>query len=762
MSKRIFIILVFLTITIVKGNCSVNVIVSGKVETNEHQPIADVLIWLNDSLVARTTENGLFVVKIPKNTISLLFTKDGFLSESVCVENPTTDIRTLMITLFQSKELAEVVVVTDSHLEVPTKTIYIPTNEEKKYSTNGYQLVDKMSIPDITSSNHNQSINILGGWSVQCLINGIEAQPNEIATLSAKDINRIEIQRTPGGKYVGKGGVINFITRQYEYGGNVYLSADEGFSYNYGNYLGFANYKNKALTLSATTSLKWDNKQDLSLSENLFHLNSGDMTQLSYPTYAMKSSRDLYFRLKMSHMKKNHSINVSMEFTKNSVPHDTCLSLTDYEGIVNKETLISMHNSANEISPKFKIDYTLYLKGNQYLNISGSISYGHNRFSGIYSETTYNDIEILAKENNQSYNGNIVYYYKLKNNSSLGVNISNSTQIYSDLYSGSIESTQRLRTSSTVALAQWQKTIMPLNMYYYISAGYSYTHPSINSTTYEYWNPVIYYGGNYAITQNQSISLNGNYLHTIFSPEYKNSVILPTSFFQANLGNPDLGVLNVFQNYVSYNGTFKNLKLSAIYDFMVYLNNISNKYFAKDDIVYKTLVNDGNFYSNRVILSATYGFLNNSLRLNVFSIAEFFHLRGNEYNSRNNGIRTSCSLAYYKNGWSFKGNYTAPYQTFSMQEPAYLKYKPQYGIIVAWNRRNLQIEAGAENFASKYRVKTKWFNYEAYDMFSADRLSSQGRNIYVSVTYNLPYGKKIDMPDKSYKTTINNAILKPF
>jgi hypothetical protein len=97
-----------------------------------------------------------------------------------------------------------------------------------------------------------------------------------------------------------------------------------------------------------------------------------------------------------------------------------------------------------------------------------------------------------------------------------------------------------------------------------------------------------------------------------------------------------------------------------------------------------------------------------------------------------------------------------------MKDPSFLDNKSQYGIIVNWNHSNLQIEVGAENFATKYRSKTKYFNYDSWNMNSKELFSSSGRNIYISVIYSLPYGKKTDKPDTSFKSTINNAILKPF
>ncbi|MGN0350200.1 MAG: hypothetical protein ACI4ES_01005, partial [Roseburia sp.] len=279
MLRTIATIFLSLTVLFVNAQESEFISVSGKVLTDEQIPVTDAQVCVNDSVVSSTDASGMFSFSIKPESFYVRASKDGYESEFISVMNPTKDITDLFITMIRNNELDEVVVTASPQIETATKAIWYPSKQEQRYSTNGYQLVDNMNIPDIASSSHNQSINMLNGQDVQCLINGIEAQPDEVATLSAKDIVRIEFQRTPGGKYVGKGGVMNFITRQYDYGGNVYLSADEGFAYQYGDYLAFANYKKEALTLSVTGSFKWNREHNLSASDNIYNLNSGIMTQ---------------------------------------------------------------------------------------------------------------------------------------------------------------------------------------------------------------------------------------------------------------------------------------------------------------------------------------------------------------------------------------------------------------------------------------------------------------------------------------------------
>ena len=103
----------------------------------------------------------------------------------------------------------------------------------------------------------------------------LRRDPDELATLAASEIVQIDYRRNPGGRYVGSGAVMNFITVQYDYGGNVYLSANEGLARQYGNYTGMVNYKKNALTLTLTANGKWDQLSQLNRAENVFMLNDG-------------------------------------------------------------------------------------------------------------------------------------------------------------------------------------------------------------------------------------------------------------------------------------------------------------------------------------------------------------------------------------------------------------------------------------------------------------------------------------------------------
>jgi hypothetical protein len=151
-----------------------------------------------------------------------------------------------------SVELSEVEVVGNSRMETSEKTILVPTSLEKNHSSSAFDLLRLMNIADLDVSPFDRTIAPRIGGEVVLCINGIESTIDEITTLRSKEIISIEYVRHPTGKYAGKAALLNYKTIQYEYGGNAFLSALNGFTYNNGEYLASADYTKEDTKFSLT------------------------------------------------------------------------------------------------------------------------------------------------------------------------------------------------------------------------------------------------------------------------------------------------------------------------------------------------------------------------------------------------------------------------------------------------------------------------------------------------------------------------------
>ncbi len=659
-----------------------------------------------------------------------------------------------------SNTLEEVVVTAEAQIETAKKVILRPTKLEKKHSTNGYSLLENMNLPDFNVNPSNQTISTITGKEVKILVNGLEVSPDELGTLAASEIVQIDYQRNPGGRWVGYGAVINFITEQYDYGGNVYLSADEGLARQYGNYTGMVNYKHNAVTLTFTSNGKWDYNSILNCADNTAILNDGTLFQNINPLSANTHTNSQYFKFKFTHAADNHTLDLLALFKRNATPTNLFTEEMIYSGISDFATQVKRCSRERGIMPVFGVRYNLFLPGGHTLIVSSEVCHGHTNYRSIRSESGFDDLINNTVENNLKAGATVAYFKSLSHNLSLGVSVDEFYNYFRDVYSGNFDSKQILTNNHTMMMFHVDQSL-PIDLSYYASIGLTDLYSTIGDHNDNQLAPMAFYGATYAINQKHTLSVTGNYAHSIYNPSYKNDAVIRTSFFEATMGNPELGQLNAFQNLVSYNGRVGHFGLSFTYDFLKYFDNTSNRYYAEDNIMYHQLINDGNFSYNRLVFGLSANLIDNKLRLKgnaTFSMNRF----NSEYRPvKRNDWRADFSAAYMFGEWEIKGAYALPYNVLSI-EGSLIHNPAQYGLSVNWQHGNWAAECCVDNFLHRRMATRTNANYGAYHSVSESLSDLKGRNVSVSVSYILPYGKKTDRDRIETESKVNSAILRPF
>lgn len=659
-----------------------------------------------------------------------------------------------------STTLDEVVVTADTQIETSQKVILRPTKLDKKHSTNGYTLLANMNLPDFNVNPSAQTISTITGRDVKILVNGVEVSPDELGTLAASEIIQIDYQRNPGGRWVGSGAVINFITMQYDYGGNVYLSADEGLARQYGDYTGMANYKRNAVTLTFTANGKWENSSVLNSADNVAMLSDGILNQNITPQEASTRSNSQYFKFKFAHAADNHTLDLSVLFKRNATPRNMMSDEMAYTGLYDFTSNVGRSSRDRGVLPALGLKYNLFMPGGHTLMITSEVSHGHTNYKSLRTETGFDPIANNAVENSLKVGGCVTYFKSLPHELTLGVSADEYYNYFHDAYSGSFNSKQTLTNNHTMLMLNIDQNL-PIGMSYYLSAGITDLYSSIGQHHDNQLSPMAFYGLNYSINQRHTFSINGNYTHSIYNPSYKNDAVIRSSFFEATMGNPDLEQLKAFQNMVSYNGRAGHFGFSFTYDFLKYYGNTSNRYFAENNIMFHQLVNDGDFYYNKLILGISANFLDNKLRLKgnvTYSINRF----NSDYRpEKSNDWRADFSASYMFGDWQIKGVYATPYKVLSI-EGAKVRNPAQYGLSINWQHGNWAAECCVENFLDRRLCTRTDANYSVYRSFAHSLSDLKGRNISISLTYILPYGKKTDRERVGTDSKINSAILRPF
>lgn len=659
-----------------------------------------------------------------------------------------------------TEKLAEVVITGDGQIEMGNKTLLIPTQLEKKHSANGFNLLYLMQTPELEVSPRTRSITTHNGGEVVLCINGMEALPEDVASLSSKNIRTIEYIRTPSGKYAGKAGLVNFVTVKMNYGGNVYLSASEGLAYKSGEYLAFADFNKKRNTLSITATGDWHRDHSYTEGNDIFSFSDNSVLGRNYKDESQfKKNNNQTVRLRLSSIGSKHRLNTYVNFTRQAEPTSNTIqdvSYTESYGTTKR----TVSSNSQSIAPSAYANYTLWLPKEQAIDITASASMGHNKYHSLYAETEQSSLSSKVIEDNFVLNGNIRYSKTLKNSLTLTGVLSNDYKHYTDDYAGTAMGKQQLTSNVTVGLLQLSK--YSEKYYYYASAGLSNTAVSLNSVHNNYFMPVAFYGVNYAINNKHSLSLNGLFTHSMFEPSEKNSMVVPTSFFEATCGNPNIIPMKILGNTLSYNGQIGKSRVSLSYDSNIYFDNIVHQYTANTNTIFDMRINDGTFYGNMFTISYIYSFLEEHLRLSATAIEECNILSGKAYDLSHNSFRLKGGLVYLAGEWMFSFDYLTPYKSLDIRQPWLIQRRPTYEWKVNWTHKALTIEVLVRNPFSRYDKQHITMDYGCYNRNSWNFNETDGRNINLTLTYSFSYGKKSERGEIEVDKNVNSAIMKMY
>lgn len=173
------------------------------------------------------------------------------------VKNDTVEVDTTL-------QLEDVKITAARVIHKVDRDILLPSQKIVKNSTNGYDLLKKLKLPNIKVNESQQSITSFFG-GVQVRINGVKATGQDILALQPDEVTRIEYIDNPGVRYGDDGlaAVINYIVKRryagYVGGINTMQAFWEGFN-NSNAYFKY-NYKKSEFSLNYGFNYRWYDKR---------------------------------------------------------------------------------------------------------------------------------------------------------------------------------------------------------------------------------------------------------------------------------------------------------------------------------------------------------------------------------------------------------------------------------------------------------------------------------------------------------------------
>lgn len=287
-------------------------------------------------------------------------------------ENDTVNVEKDIVPIDTTLHLSDVVVKAARVIHKVDRDIILPTAKIKENSSNGYDLLRKLHLPNLKVNEAQQSISsYLGG--VQVRINDIKATVQDVLALQPNEVTRIEYIDNPGVRYgdASLAVVINYIVKKryvgYVGGVNTTQALWERFNNSYAFFR--YNYKKSEFGLSYGLNYRWYDKrrkdshsvylQPDGLERTVDYV--GQDAEMTYNSHNLQLSYNLADPGK-------YSLNVRFGFDWTNSPYNKKLQKVFETG--RQDLLLFTNDFGHDRNPVLDIYYSLNLPKKQSLIIN--------------------------------------------------------------------------------------------------------------------------------------------------------------------------------------------------------------------------------------------------------------------------------------------------------------------------------------------------------------------------------------------------------
>lgn len=654
--------------------------------------------------------------------------------------------------IVSTKVLDDVVVSASNISRVGDHLVIYPNSQQRKHAVNGFGVLENLNIPGLIIDAKSNQVDVMG-LQATLYLNGQECDIREIQMLRPRDIEKIEYHDAPSGKYAKDKLVVNFITKQYRYGGYVQADGLQTIGYDHGDYNVATNYVkgNNSYTVFAGANYShvdgtetWNNEnyqfpQSLfdreSYSKNSYR-NHQEYMQFRYQN--QKGKR--YWVGKFTLVNLSTPRNASSGFAKESTE-------TDVFSNIRKKSL----------SPKIDLNANLPLSKNQTLTLGVHGKYSANSYHRLYQEQPF---EAMTDEDEKalSFQLSAIYNY-FSQKHSLSVELFHYHDVWNADYSGNCELWQHLWKGESLAFFSYNfqasrrlslKTRIGLDWLQYHLHGdnsFSQLSPRINT--------------NVQYQLNKGMLLwSFNFVNSNHGMDVINRAMIQVNSHMMEKGMPELKKSHDINTYLLYYmGHFNRLSVSAIGQFRYNHHPVTDDYYldeANRKIV-KTYSNGGNAQYYSAILALQYKLckfanLSGDIRYNHAEVKT-------TWSKHNNNLTGNLGLNMFMGDFALK-----PYLHFgkkSLDEAAWVISKTpiDYGMSGSYSRGNLYVELQAAS-PFKKQEKRYWLDLPIYSYSKSIKDQTASQYASIKVAYSFDFGRKTQKVKKDVNKNINSSLLR--
>ena len=644
-----------------------------------------------------------------------------------------------------TNELGEITVVADAQRTSTTKTVYIPTGNQKATASDGVSLLSGMNIPQLNVNPVAETVKTADNQSVSLFINYHPATEEDVSGLNPNDVKRVEYLDFPiDPRFQRALHAVNFITHSFSYGGYTKLSAKERFMIRSGEASVYSKFAYRKMEYDLMVSTDYDYNPHIgSVSNETYRLNSATIERESITETGGKRQRGIYSALRASWNKsENLSFRNLVSFSRINTPKHQTSGYVNFSSIYPSE---KFHTTSPSASNAIGWDSDLYAALGKCWSIDGSIQAeirGNNTTSNYTAGAEA--IENHADEDSWFLRGTVQANKSLSDNVTLFTSASSGGGHTRINYCGSSNAVNRFRqtfTGLTVGMSLNYRKVSGS-----IDGGYAFESNFINGKTMDDRYPFTHINVQYAPNQKQSFSLWLQY--ATFSPDaaMKNPNIIQQSELMYISGNPDLKCSRHTSAAVSYTWLPSNRWQLSAYATMFLIANRHIAVYTPDGpggMMLKKYQNDGDYNHGQIGANLTGKLLDGRFSFSVSPRLLLYKTTGSNSISHY-PFTASLNVTYYLGKFFFNA-FCDTGSSYVDGENAYLRKMPvSCSAGGGWASRGWNLQLAVVNpIRSSWKISEDNLTTRRYDSRVAQFGADYHRRITLSVTYTFNYGKKV-------------------
>lgn len=738
--------------------------VSGTVKDAQDKGLVGVNIIVKSSegtFGGVSGRNGEYEVSfIAADTVAVSYSYVGFQTYTFSVI-ANGNIKRDVILTDKSLTLGEVEVTASNINMKGDHVTYMPTKKQVNGANNGVMLLFNMMIPQLKVSPMENSVATSDQTSLGIFIDERQADANELARLRPKDIARVEYYDMPTGVFARSGidRALNIVTKKYTSGGYVDVRTNTKVIYPQGNYSVQASFDKGNVNMLVMAGSNVSKTDYAGTSQNEYFKFDTPFVKYSYIDDNETKNLSDYGLLRATVRGKRSYFLAQAMLAWNETPDNTDIRSVSYSDNFYPAAKSFTSSYSNGLTPSLLLSHQIRFNKKDMLNWNLSYSYSRNKNRSRYEEGDFAPIINNAKDRYHSLVAALNYLHAFGNGGQLNFELANFLNNSNSVYSGTSPSQQEMLTNEFLLISSYTHRFgkkFSLMLRFGIDVN-TYKVNGMETVTKLYTRPGL--NANYKIDGTSSLTLTAYAGSFTPSLSLMNEAEQRVSEYEIKRGNPNLLAGKPITSVLSYSKYWNKFSLAAYAMYNGTIDNYVNLFTIEGNNMVNTHINGGNFHSYVVGVNGVLRLLSNSLQLRLSPTFSHKALTGT-YRNKHNRFFIYSEVYYSTGAFSFSGYYTSP-QTILVSSPVYSKSKCDYGMTASWSHRGLFVQVGCSNiFNGKRDYSKNYFNYGAYNTFVKAFSRSLGAQVYLNLSYNFDFGRKVKRQDVKVNTSSNSGILK--